>query len=108
MLHYVSFIQNAMLLHPELKKLSRLQVLPIDPFVAAQCILQVLPKAAPPEPRKLTEREECRLLEQEEDTLRELRIFLRDILSKLGREKKFLIFTKPVDVEDVSTIVSCF
>ncbi|PVD23589.1 hypothetical protein C0Q70_16861 [Pomacea canaliculata] len=68
---------------------------------AAQCILQVLPKAAPPEPRKLTEREECRLLEQEEDTLRELRIFLRDILSKLGREKKFLIFTKPVDVEDV-------
>lgn len=42
------------------------------------------------------------LFEQEEDTLRELRIFLRDILSKLGREKKFSIFTKPVDIEDVS------
>ncbi|XP_025111165.1 ATPase family AAA domain-containing protein 2-like isoform X3 [Pomacea canaliculata] len=78
-----------------------LQAAPILPQSRAQCILQVLPKAAPPEPRKLTEREECRLLEQEEDTLRELRIFLRDILSKLGREKKFLIFTKPVDVEDV-------
>ena len=63
-------------------------------------------KAPPPEPRKLTEKEQKKLMEQEEDTLRELRIFLRDILSKLGREKKFTIFTKPVDIEDVSSLTS--
>nr|KAG5711753.1 hypothetical protein BaRGS_023517 [Batillaria attramentaria] len=68
---------------------------------AAMRVLQSLPKAPPPEPRKLTEREQKKLEEQEEDTVRELRIFLRDILSKLGREKKFSIFTKPVDIDEV-------
>ena len=74
-------------------------------------MLEPLAKAPPPQPRKLTEKEQRKLNEQEEDTLRELRIFLRDILSKLGREKKFGIFTKPVDIEEVgmclcATVVS--
>ena len=63
----------------------------------------MLPKAPPPEPRKLTEAEKKKLREQEDATLRELRIFLRDILNKLGRDRKFGIFTKPVDVADVCT-----
>ncbi|KAK7100039.1 hypothetical protein V1264_023048 [Littorina saxatilis] len=68
---------------------------------AARRVLEPLAKAADPEPRKLTDREQRKLRAQEEDTLRELRIFLRDILSKLGREKKLSIFTKPVDTEEV-------
>ncbi|XP_041358072.1 ATPase family AAA domain-containing protein 2-like isoform X2 [Gigantopelta aegis] len=68
--------------------------------VAAKRLLEVLPKAPPPEPRKLTEAEKKKLREQEDATLRELRIFLRDILNKLGRDRKFGIFTKPVDIAD--------
>ena len=67
----------------------------------AQKALEVLPKAPPPEPRKLTEAEIKRLNEQEEATMRELRLFLRDILNKLGRDRKFQIFAKPVDEEEV-------
>ena len=33
--------------------------------------------------------------------MRELRLFLRDILNKLGRDRKFQIFAKPVDEEEV-------
>ena len=77
-----------------------------DPFLfAARRVLEPLAKAPPPEPRKLTDREQRKLIEQEDDTLRELRIFLRDILSKLGREKKFGIFTKPVDIEEVDMLL---
>lgn len=65
-------------------------------------MLEVLPKAPPPEPRKLTEQEQQKLLEHEEATLTELRLFLRDVLNKLGQDRKFFIFTKPVDIEDVS------
>lgn len=68
-------------------------------------MLEVLPKAPPPVPAKLTEAESKKLKQQEEATFRELRIFLRDVLNKLGRDRKFSIFTKPVDVEDVSTLV---
>ncbi|KAL8581462.1 hypothetical protein ACOMHN_004347 [Nucella lapillus] len=68
---------------------------------AARRALEALPKAPPPEPRRLTDKEQRQLKDSEEDTLRELRIFLRDILGKMGREKKFTIFTKPVDVEEV-------
>ena len=63
--------------------------------------MEVLPKAAPVKPRELT-KEEIKQLEEKEDlTLMELRIFLRDVLSKLGSDRKFSIFTKPVDIEDV-------
>lgn len=69
--------------------------------VAAQRMLEVLPKAPPPEPKKLTDYELKKLQEHEEATLTELRLFLRDTLNKLGRDRKFFIFTKPVDIEDV-------
>ncbi|XP_037533049.1 ATPase family AAA domain-containing protein 2 [Nematolebias whitei] len=63
--------------------------------------LEVLPVAPPPPPRQLTE-EECRRLdEQEEDTLRELRLFLRDVTNRLAQDKRFKAFTKPVDLEEV-------
>ena len=64
-------------------------------------MLEQLPKAPPPTPRALTQTEEARLREHEEATLRELRLFLRDVLNKLGRDRKFQIFAKPVDQEEV-------
>lgn len=67
---------------------------------AAKRFLEILPKAAPPEPRKYSARELEKIYEQEETTLRELRLFLRDVLNKLGRDRKFQIFSKPVDTED--------
>lgn len=60
-----------------------------------------LPVAPPPEPRKLTNVELRKLVEQEEATLRELRLFLREILNKLARDRRFAMFTKPVDPEEV-------
>uniref|UniRef100_A0A8C4DNE5 ATPase family AAA domain-containing protein 2 n=1 Tax=Dicentrarchus labrax TaxID=13489 RepID=A0A8C4DNE5_DICLA len=63
--------------------------------------LEVLPVAPPPPPRKLTEEEIQRLEEQEEDTLRELRLFLRDVTNRLSQDKRFKAFTKPVDLEEV-------
>ncbi len=69
-------------------------------FLASRA-LEVLPKAPAPEPRKLTTTELKRLQNQEESTLRELRLFLRETLNKLGRDRKFGLFAKPVDIEDV-------
>ncbi|XP_068591755.1 ATPase family AAA domain-containing protein 2B isoform X2 [Cebidichthys violaceus] len=63
--------------------------------------LEVLPVAAPPPPRQLTEEETRRLEEQEEDTLRDLRLFLRDVTNRLSLDKRFKAFTKPVDLEEV-------
>uniref|UniRef100_A0A8C3ACY7 ATPase family AAA domain-containing protein 2 n=1 Tax=Cyclopterus lumpus TaxID=8103 RepID=A0A8C3ACY7_CYCLU len=63
--------------------------------------LEVLPVAAPPPPRQLTEEETRRLEEQEEDTLRDLRLFLRDVTNRLSQDKRFKAFTKPVDLEEV-------
>ena len=77
-------------------------------LLAAQNALEVLPVAPPPEPRKLTDAECKRLYDQEENTLRELRVFLRDLLNKLGRDRKFHIFSKPVDEEDVSYRIFCY
>ena len=70
---------------------------------SAHRALELLPKAPPPEPRKLTDKELKQLNQQEEATMRELRLFLRDILNKLGRDRKFQIFAKPVDEEEVIT-----
>lgn len=69
--------------------------------------LEVLPVAAPPAPRQLTEEETQRLEEQEEDTLRELRLFLRDVTNRLSQDKRFKAFTKPVDLEEVVVPVYC-
>ncbi|NWS65125.1 ATAD2 protein, partial [Chunga burmeisteri] len=63
--------------------------------------LEVLPVAPPPKPRQLTEEEIRQLEEQEEDTLRELRIFLRDVTHRLAVDRHFRAFTKPVDPEEV-------
>ena len=69
--------------------------------ILARRALEELPKAPPPQPRHLTPKELKKLQMQEEATLRELRLFLRDVLNKLGRDRKFSIFTKPVDEEEV-------
>lgn len=63
--------------------------------------LEVLPVAPPPAPRQLTQDEIKRLEEQEEGTLRELRLFLRDVTNRLSQDKRFKAFTKPVDLEEV-------
>ncbi|XP_070767520.1 ATPase family AAA domain-containing protein 2-like [Enoplosus armatus] len=63
--------------------------------------LEVLPVAPPPPLRQLTKEEIQRLEEQEEDTLRELRLFLRDVTNRLSQDKRFKAFTKPVDLEEV-------
>ncbi|XP_054668164.1 ATPase family AAA domain-containing protein 2-like, partial [Grus americana] len=63
--------------------------------------LEVLPVAPPPKPQQLTEEEINQLEEQEEDTLRELRIFLRDVTHRLAIDRRFRAFTKPVDPEQV-------
>ncbi|CAG9853574.1 unnamed protein product [Phyllotreta striolata] len=60
-----------------------------------------LPRAPTPPPTPLNEEESRKLFEQEEHTLRELRIFLRDMCKKLANNKLFFMFTKPVDTEEV-------
>lgn len=62
--------------------------------------------APPPEPRPLTAEELKRLEEQEEDTFRELRIFLRNVTHRLAIDKRFRIFTKPVDPDEVPDYVT--
>ncbi|KAJ7395163.1 ATPase family AAA domain-containing protein 2 isoform X2 [Pitangus sulphuratus] len=68
---------------------------------AARRPLEVLPVAPPPKPRELTEEEMRQVEEQEEDTLRELRIYLRDVTHRLVIDRRFRAFTKPVDPEEV-------
>lgn len=62
---------------------------------------EVLPVAEPPGPKVLSAEEQRRLAEQEENTLRELRLFLRDVTKRLATDKRFNIFSKPVDIEEV-------
>ncbi|XP_026114018.1 ATPase family AAA domain-containing protein 2B-like isoform X1 [Carassius auratus] len=66
------------------------------------CALEVLTLAEDPHPRQLSAEEQRRLEEQEENTLRELRLFLRDVTKRLATDKRFQIFSKPVDIEEVS------
>ncbi|XP_077207676.1 ATPase family AAA domain-containing protein 2 isoform X1 [Paroedura picta] len=68
--------------------------------------LEVLPVAPSPEPQQLTEAEVKRLEEQEENTLRELRIFLRNVTHRLAVDKRFRAFTKPVDLHEVPDYVT--
>ncbi|XP_030644318.1 ATPase family AAA domain-containing protein 2-like [Chanos chanos] len=63
--------------------------------------MEILPLAPPPPPRRMTELERARLEEQEEDTLRELRLFLRNVTERLYQDKRFKAFAKPVDIEEV-------
>nr|4TT6_A Chain A, ATPase family AAA domain-containing protein 2 [Homo sapiens] len=43
---------------------------------------------------------------QEEDTFRELRIFLRNVTHRLAIDKRFRVFTKPVDPDEVPDYVT--
>ena len=63
--------------------------------------MEVLPLAPPPPPRQMSERERLRMEEKEEDTLRELRLFLRSVTERLAQDKRFRAFSRPVDVEEV-------
>ena len=65
-------------------------------------IREVLPVAPTPPPRQLTELELQKVREDEENTLRELRIFLREIHTKLLVDRRFKEFSKPVDLEEVN------
>ncbi|XP_066843639.1 ATPase family AAA domain-containing protein 2-like isoform X3 [Anser cygnoides] len=68
---------------------------------AVRRTLEVLPVASPAEPQEPTE-EEVGLLEEElEDTLRELRVFLRELTQRLATDRRFVEFTKPVDPQKV-------
>ncbi|KAJ8275398.1 hypothetical protein COCON_G00100230 [Conger conger] len=60
------------------------------------------------EPRRLSEEEQRRLEEGEESTLRELRLFLRDVTKRLATDKRFSLFSKPVDIEEVSDYLEDF
>ncbi|KAK2577983.1 hypothetical protein KPH14_008415 [Odynerus spinipes] len=64
-------------------------------------VLEELPLAPDPMPKKLTDEEKKVLYEKQEVSLRELRIFLREICAKLARNRQFFMFTKPVDTEEV-------
>nr|CAD7429035.1 unnamed protein product [Timema monikensis] len=68
--------------------------------------MEALPIAPPPEPPKLSEQELRDLYEKEEDSLSELRIFLRQICAKLARNRQFFMFTKPVDINEVPDYLS--
>lgn len=59
-----------------------------SPIIIDQQSLEELPIAPPPTPPKLSETELKNIICQEENTLRELRIFLRDICAKLARNKQ--------------------
>ena len=70
-------------------------------FLETQQLLEVLPVAAPPQKRQLSQAELKNLREQEETILRELRLFLRQVVWKLMADRKFKEFVKPVDLEEV-------
>ena len=62
---------------------------------------EILQKAEKKEARQLTDVERKRIREREEATFRELRLFLRDVINKLGKDRKFAMFAKPVDITEV-------
>ena len=64
-------------------------------------MVEVLPFAPTPPPRQLSEAELQKARQDEENTMRELRIFLRDVNSKLFQDKRFKEFSKPVDLIEV-------
>ncbi|KAM9616812.1 ATPase family AAA domain-containing protein 2B isoform 6-T7 [Morphnus guianensis] len=81
---------------------------------AALRALEVLPLALPCPTRELSEAEKQRMEDQEENTLRELRLFLRDVTKRLATDKRFNIFSKPVsdylevikEPMDLSTVIT--
>lgn len=58
----------------------------------------VLPPAPP---HQLSGPALLRLQEQEEDVLRELRLFLHNVTERLALDRRFKAFSRPVDTEEV-------
>ena len=54
---------------------------------------------APSINRVLTEQELERVKLHEEVTMTELQVFLRDLLTILSRDKRFICFSNPIDTE---------
>ncbi|XP_053567143.1 ATPase family AAA domain-containing protein 2B [Bombina bombina] len=90
----MKFFQDLILLHAAMR--------PPRNRKAAQRALEVLPLALPPPCHQLSEVEKQRMEDHEENTLRELRLFLRDVTKRLATDKRFSIFSKPVDIEEIS------
>nr|XP_033792234.1 ATPase family AAA domain-containing protein 2B isoform X2 [Geotrypetes seraphini] len=94
--------------------LNQAAVPPSKKKQAALRAVEVLPLAMPPAARQLSEVEKQRIEDQEENTLRELRLFLRDVTKRLATDKRFNIFSKPVsdylevikEPMDLSTIMT--
>ena len=53
--------------------------------------LEVLEKMPPPEKAPLTEAELKKVEAQEEATMRSLRLFLRDVLTRLAQDRRFKV-----------------
>lgn len=64
--------------------------------------IEELEEAPPVKPKPLSEEEIAAIEKREAATLRELRLFLRDMVYKLMKERKFYCFCKPVNLEEVS------
>ncbi|XP_076804906.1 ATPase family AAA domain-containing protein 2-like isoform X1 [Clavelina lepadiformis] len=64
--------------------------------------MEILEKAPSEPPPKLSGKELARLEQEEETTMRNLRLFLRDVLTRLARDRRFKVFLKPVDTEEVT------
>ncbi|KAG8196814.1 hypothetical protein JTE90_027530 [Oedothorax gibbosus] len=79
-----------------IKEIYKLPQKPMEKAIPVE-----LPKAPPPVIRQLTDTELNKLREREEATLRELRLFLRDILNKLAKDRRFSVFSRPVDPDEV-------
>lgn len=54
-------------------------------------VLEVLPKAAPPQMATLTQQELEKIEHAEESTMRSLRLFLRDVLTRLAQDRRFKV-----------------
>ncbi|KAM6899619.1 ATPase family AAA domain-containing protein 2-like [Xenentodon cancila] len=63
--------------------------------------MEILPVAPLPSPQRLLHRNRLRLEEQKEVVLRELRLLLRNITERLMLDRRFKIFTKPVNTDEV-------
>ncbi|XP_066902229.1 ATPase family AAA domain-containing protein 2 isoform X2 [Halyomorpha halys] len=83
------------------RPLFRIRALKRPPPPVKAKEVEELKLAPPPPPPKLSEEQMKAMYEDEEKTLRELRIFLRQICSKLARNKQFYMFSKPVDIKEV-------
>ena len=63
--------------------------------------LEVLSEVETVKERELSQEELNKLMEVEENILRELRLYLRGVTWKLLADRKYKEFSKPVDPEEV-------